>query len=105
MTDTAQGQANAADADVEDQRTPKPEMLREAVQLLAFRSLPTMGGADREAVLRSHRLTLEATRDQSQQYAAPGGGPESGLSGAFTGDPSIDMLLVQFVRGPIFGAA
>jgi len=82
-----------------------PAMLREAVQLLAFRNLPSMGGSDRAAGLRETRLTLEATRDQSQQFAAPGTGVETGLTATFTGDPSIDALLVQFARPPQFGAA
>lgn len=82
-----------------------PDMLREAVQLLVFRNLGTIGSGDRAAAAREHRLTLESTRDQSQQFAGPGTGSESDLKGAFTGDPAIDMLLAQFVRGPQFGAA
>ncbi len=82
-----------------------PDMLREAVQLLAFRNALPMGSADRQAALRDHRLTLEATRDQSQQFAAPGVGVETGLTAVFTGDPAIDQLLVAFVRPPQFGSA
>ena len=55
--------------------------------------------------MREHRLTLESTRDQSQQFAAPGVGVETGLTAVFTGDPAIDSLLVAFVRPPQFGSA
>lgn len=77
-----------------------PELIRHVTKLLVLRELPLLADLDRrEDAQRRWRLTSERTRDQAYTLEA------LRLTGAFTGDPEIDNVLVAFVRPADFGAA
>lgn len=77
-----------------------PELIRHVTKLLVMRELPRLADLDgREDAQRRWRLTSERTRDQAYTLEA------LRLTGAFTGDPEIDNVLVAFVRPPDLGAA
>ncbi len=74
-----------------------PEMLREAVKLLALRqSIP---GAQRILQPDPSRIVSEQTKDQAVRYQ------DAWLLGGFTGIWEVDQILLMFVRPPQFGAA
>lgn len=74
-----------------------PELLREAVKLLAIKQ--STPAAQRLAEPDPSRINREQTKDQSVGYQ------DQWLLGGFTGDWQIDSLLAMFVRPPQFGAA
>jgi hypothetical protein len=77
-----------------------PELIRHVTKLLVMRELPRLADVDqREDAQRRWRITSERTRDQAYTLEA------LRLTGAFTGDPEIDNVLVAFVRPPDLGAA
>ena len=67
-----------------------PELIRHACRLLVMREFRTFMDDEREDRKR-YRLTMEKTRDQSYQLAAP-------VEGPYTGDREIDDLLLSFRR-------
>lgn len=77
-----------------------PILIREVCKRLVIRELPLLSEiSQREDVDRRHRLLSERTRDQSYTLDRPT------LYGAFTGDPTIDNILIQFKRPADLGAA
>lgn len=77
-----------------------PELIRHVTKLLVLRELAPLADVDRrEDAQRRWRITSERTRDQAYTLEA------LRLTGAFTGDPEIDNVLVAFVRPPDLGAA
>lgn len=84
-----------------------PSLVNHAVKLLTLRVMRKMTSAARGAAFLAPFVTDEKTRDQSVSFARFGGGGSSGLGssiGAFTGDPEIDGIIVQFQRPLTLGA-
>jgi hypothetical protein len=80
-----------------------PELLRHAAKLLVLRELSRMSDvASRDDAVKRSRIRSESTGSQS--YSVAGVTEMRGLSGNFTGDPEIDMLVAQYVRPPSLGA-
>ena len=81
-----------------------PDDIVLATMLLVQRDQAKLGGAGgafADGRLRG-RIISETTRDQSYTLAAPN---TYGLSTNITGDPTIDQLLLPFVKPPTMGAA
>lgn len=77
-----------------------PRLIQHLTMLLVVRELaPLTDVAARDEAMKRWRITSERTRDQSYTLEA------LRLTGAFTGDPTIDGILVSFVRPPDLGAA
>jgi len=77
-----------------------PLLIREVCKRLVVRDLPLLSDTGRrEDAQRRWRLIQEKTRDQSYRL------DKLVLTGAFTGDPEIDNVLVQFKRPADLGAA
>jgi len=90
-----------------------PPMIRELCERLCLRDLPSSPGMAiagpndpswYERWMRSQgRVTQEKVRDQSISYAAPGS-YDGNITGVITGDPWIDMMLLQFSKTSIMRA-
>lgn len=77
-----------------------PLLIRETCKRLVAREMPLLSDAGRrEDAQQRWRLIEEKTRDQSYKL------DRLALTGAFTGDPAIDNVLVQFKRPADLGAA
>lgn len=77
-----------------------PLLIRDVCKRLVVRELPLLSEAGkREDAQKRWRLIEEKTRDQSYKL------DKLVLRGAFTGDPQIDNVLVQFKRPAELGAA
>jgi len=77
-----------------------PLLIRDVCKRLVVRDLPLLSDAgQREDAQKRWRLIEEKTRDQSYKL------DKLVLRGAFTGDPAIDNVLVQFKRPADLGAA
>lgn len=77
-----------------------PRLIREACKRLVARELPLLSETgQREDAQHRFRLIQEKTRDQSYTL------DRLHLTGALTGDPEIDSLLIQFKRPVDLGAA
>jgi hypothetical protein len=77
-----------------------PRLIREVCKRLVARELPLLSETGkREDAQRRFRLVQEKTRDQSYTL------DRLHLTGALTGDPEIDALLIQFKRPVDLGAA
>jgi hypothetical protein len=76
-----------------------PDLIRHVTKLLALREIPAMTDVGRrEDQQQRWRLISERTRDQAYNLEP------LRFQGAFSGDPAIDALLVQFMRPPQLGA-
>lgn len=70
-----------------------PEMLSHLVKLIVAREIPELSNSDCRAEVQDGWRVIELkTRDQMIKYEVPR------KWGEFTGDPTIDMLLVSFMR-------
>ncbi|KKL22048.1 hypothetical protein LCGC14_2439310, partial [marine sediment metagenome] len=85
-----------------------PVLLQHATKLLVLRDLPKLSDCDaREDAQRRWRLLAEKTSEQSYRLAdiSSRGSSAHVAVGAFSGDPEIDSVLVQFMRPPAMGSA
>jgi len=84
-----------------------PSELALAVMLLVQKGLATVASGDLLTDGTDWRATMQRTRDQSVSFAGPrtNARPGDPILGAFTGDPTVDSILVSFVRPPSLGAA
>lgn len=87
-----------------------PLLIREVCERLVLRELPAapsgagagMDGYQYEAAMRAAgRVTREKVRDQEIEYAAPSAAAGN-VGGIITGDPWIDMVLLNHRRPPRF---
>lgn len=87
-------------------RTPRD--IEHACMLLTMRELYLLTDTDkREDAQRRWRLLGETTRDQSYKLAPLAGrsGAHSSAVGFLSGDPTIDNILIRYMRPPAMGAA
>lgn len=81
-----------------------PLLITRACVLLALKQLPTATDPDAADAANAWRLTELRTRDQTIKWANPSDLQAPG-TGAFTGDPAIDGILILFTAPPALGAA
>ena len=80
-----------------------PRLLQRAAALIAARNAdPAIQGDD---PVPGGPIKRMKTRDQEVEYAVPSGNLGGASPGPYTGDPTIDNLLLMFSRGPTLGAA
>jgi hypothetical protein len=76
-----------------------PDLIRYVCKRLVIRNIHKLGVASTTVTaIQPDRIIRMKTRDQEVEMA------RLAMHGAFTGDPEIDQVLVQFVRPPILGA-
>ncbi len=78
-----------------------PLMINHVTKLLVMRETAPLADCDsREDAQKRWRIKSEKTRDQSYTLQDL----SSGIQGNITGDPEIDLILVQFMRPADYGA-
>ena len=84
-----------------------PVLLQHATKLLLLRDLPGLTDCDaREDAQKRWRLLAEKTSEQSYRLAnLSSAGTAHVATGALSGDPEIDTILVQYLRPPAMGSA
>lgn len=94
------------DYDVSDPEGITPVLIERAAVLMALRDMRTAytEASLREDDLSKWKVSKLKTRDQMIEYDKPSAlGGMVGV-GAFTGDPEIDRILLEYVRPPKYGA-